>query len=95
MCDPKNRDRRPSRCGLFLIRIAVKVMIPNSTPTANRSSMNPINGQCPISGIAKVRENRSPYTSMIVRISTMKPQNVAACAAPGNDHFSSLRCPTT
>ncbi len=32
---------------------------------------------------------------MIVRISTMKPQNVAACAAPGTDHLSSLRCPTT
>ena len=32
---------------------------------------------------------------MIVSSSTMKPQNVAACAAPGTDHFSSLRCPTT
>ena len=70
-------------------------MIPNSTPTANRSSMNPTNAQCPITGIANVRENRSPYTSMIVKISTMKPQNVAACAAPGSDHFKSLRCPTT
>ena len=25
----------------------------------------------------------------------MKPQNVAACAAPGTVHFSSLRCPMT
>ena len=32
---------------------------------------------------------------MIVSSSTMKPQNVAACAAPGTDHFSSLRCPIT
>ena len=54
-----------------------------------------MNGQCPISGIAKSRWNRSPYASMIVKIRTMKPQNVAACAAPGTDHFSSLRCPTT
>ena len=32
---------------------------------------------------------------MIVSNSTMKPQNVSACAAPGTVHFSSLRCPTT
>jgi len=32
---------------------------------------------------------------MIVSSSTMKPQNVAACAAPGTVHFSSLRCPMT
>ena len=25
----------------------------------------------------------------------MKPQNVAACAAPGTVHFSSFRCPIT
>ena len=25
----------------------------------------------------------------------MKPQNVTACAAPGTDHLSSLRCPIT
>ena len=32
---------------------------------------------------------------MIVRISTMKPQKVSACATPGTDHCSSLRCPIT
>ncbi len=32
---------------------------------------------------------------MIVSTSTMKPQNVAACAAPGIDHWSSLRWPIT
>src|SRR3984957_10572643 len=32
---------------------------------------------------------------MIVSSSTRKPQNVAACAAPGTVHFSSLRCPIT
>ena len=32
---------------------------------------------------------------MMVSSSTMKPQNVAACAAPGTDHFKSLRCPIT
>src|SRR5260370_32235020 len=31
----------------------------------------------------------------MVSSSTMKPQTVAAWAAPGTDHFSSLRCPTT
>ena len=60
MCEPKNRDLRPSECGLFRIRITVKVMIPASTPTANRSSMNPMKAQCPIPGMAKVRENSAP-----------------------------------
>ena len=32
---------------------------------------------------------------MIVKSRTMKPQNAAACAAPGTVHFSSFRCPTT
>ena len=32
---------------------------------------------------------------MMVSSSTMKPQNVAACAAPGTDHWNSLRCPIT
>ena len=51
--------------------------------------------QWPIPGIANVRENSAPYASMIVSSRTMNPQNVAACAAPGTDHFSSLRCPMT
>ena len=37
-------------CGLFRIRITVKVMIPASTPTANRSSMNPMNRPVPDPG---------------------------------------------
>ena len=32
---------------------------------------------------------------MIVKTRMRKPQNVAACAAPGTVHFSSFRCPTT
>ena len=40
--------------------MTVKVMMPASTPTANRSSMNPMKAQCPIPGIAKVRENSAP-----------------------------------
>ena len=51
--------------------------------------------QCPIHGNANVRENSAPYASMIVSSSTMKPQNVAACAAPGMFHFSSFRYPIT
>jgi len=73
----------------------VKVMMPASTPTANRSSMNPMNAQWPMPGIAKLRLNRSPYASMIVSSRTMKPQNVSACATPGTVQRSSLRCPTT
>jgi hypothetical protein len=32
---------------------------------------------------------------MIANSSTMKPQNVAACAAPGTVHLSSFHCPAT
>ena len=60
VCEPKNREARPSLCGLLRIRITVKVMIPASTATANRSSRKPMAAQCPIPGIAKVRSNRSP-----------------------------------
>ena len=60
VCEPKNRDLRPSLCGSFRSRITAKVMMPASTPTANRSSMNPMNAQCPIPGIANVLLNRSP-----------------------------------
>ena len=95
VCEPKNRDWRPSLCGSLRSRITVNVARPHSTPTENRSSRNPIAAQCPIPGIANVRENRSPYASMIVSSSTMKPQKVAAWAAPGTVHFSSLRCPMT
>ena len=57
---PANRDFRPSRSGLCRSRMTVNVMMPASTPTANRSSMNPMKAQCPMPGIANVRENRSP-----------------------------------
>ena len=60
VCEPKNRDARPSLCGLFRSRMMANVMIPARTPTANRSSMKPMAGQCPIPGMAKLRENRSP-----------------------------------
>ena len=58
--EPKNRDRRPSLCGLLRSRITVNVAMPASTPTANTSSRNPSTAQCPMPGIAKVRENRAP-----------------------------------
>ena len=60
VCDPKNRDFRPSSFGLFRSLMIAKVPMPTSTPTANRSSRKPITGQCPIPGIANVRLNRSP-----------------------------------
>ena len=58
--EPKNRDSRPSRCGSLRSRMTVNVMIPASTPTLNRSSRKPSTGECPMPGIANVRENRSP-----------------------------------
>jgi len=47
--------------------------------------------ECPMPGMAKLLSNRSPKTSTIVRISTVNPQNVKACASPGSVHLSSLR----
>ena len=55
MCEPKNRDLRPSLCGSLRSRMTVNVVRPHSTPTANRSSRNPIAAQWPIPGIANVR----------------------------------------
>ena len=95
VCEPKNRDARPSRSGELRHLITVNVMIPASTATANRSSRKPMASQCPIPGMANVRLNRSPYDSMIVSSKKVKPQNVRACATPGTVHFSSLRCPIT
>ena len=95
VCEPKNRELRPSRCGSLRSLITAKVISPASTATANRSSIKPMNAQCPMPGIANVRLNRSPYDSMIVSSKTVKPQNVRACATPGTVHFSSLRCPIT
>ena len=57
---PANRDARPSRPGLSRSRITANVMMPASTPTANRSSMNPTKAQCPITGSANVLLNKSP-----------------------------------
>ena len=95
MCEPANRDLRPSRFGLARSRMSANVMIPASTATANRSSRKPTHAQCPIPGIANVLLKRSPYDSMRVRIRMMKPQNVRKCAVPGTDHCNSLRCPST
>jgi hypothetical protein len=95
VCEPAKREVRPFLRGSLRSLMTVNVTMPASTPTANRSSMNPMAAQCPMPGIANVRENRSPYASMIVSSRTMNPQNVAAWAAPGTVHFSSLRWPIT
>jgi len=47
VCDPKNRDRRPSLRGLSLTRMTVNVTIPASTPVANMSSTNPVAAPLP------------------------------------------------
>ena len=60
VCDPANRDSRPMRLGSVRSLMTVNVMMPASTATANRSSMNPMNAQWPMTGIANVGLNRSP-----------------------------------
>ena len=60
VCDPANRDSRPMRLGSVRSLMTANVMMPASTATANRSSMNPMNAQWPMTGIANVGLNRSP-----------------------------------
>ena len=50
----------PPASGSFRSRMTAKVMIPTSTPTANRSSRKPTHAQCPMPGMANVLLNRSP-----------------------------------
>ena len=67
--------RRPLPAGRRLpSRRIANVTIPTSTPTANRSSRNPIAGQRPMPGMWKSRSNSPPQASMIVRVRTMKPR---------------------
>ena len=95
VCEPAKRDLRPSRLGSDDSLMIAKVTMPTRTATANRSSMKPTHAHVPISGMAKCLLNSAPYASMMVRIKTMKPQKVSACATPGTVHWSSLRCPIT
>ena len=60
VCEPENRDSRPSRLGSLRTRMVANVMMPTSTPTANRSSTKPTHAQVPISGIAKCLLNSAP-----------------------------------
>ncbi len=60
MCEPKNRDRRPSRSGSDRSRMIAKVTIPTRTATANRSSRKPTQAQVPMSQMLNVFLNRSP-----------------------------------
>ena len=60
VCDPENRDSRPSRFGSARSLMIANMTMPTSTATANRSSMNPIAAQCPMPGMANVLLNRSP-----------------------------------
>jgi len=46
-------------------RITENVMMPHRTPTANRSSMNPVAAHWPIPDRERA-ENSAPYASMIV-----------------------------
>ena len=61
---------RPSRCGLLRSRITVNVTIPASTPTANRSSMNPIDGPVPDPG-----DRERPGEQVPVRLDDRQQQH--------------------
>ena len=58
--DPKKRDRRFSRLGEFLIRMAVNTIRANSTATAKKSSRKPRTAVWPIRGTWKSRWKRQP-----------------------------------
>ena len=75
--------------------MTVKVVSATRTATAKKSSRNPRPRLWPMSGMAKVLENRSPYASMIVNSRMMKPQNMKKWARPGTGRRSNLRWPKT
>ena len=60
VCEPANRDLRPSRLGSEVSRMMANVMMPTSTATANRSSAKPIQAQVPITTMAKCSLNSAP-----------------------------------
>ena len=61
VCEPKNRDVRPSRCGeLARTRMTAKTTSATSTATAKKSSRKPSHGQWPMIGMWKSRSNSAP-----------------------------------
>ena len=95
VCEPKKRDRRFSRFGEWLTRMVMNVAIEIRTATAKKSSMKPMTAVLPMRGRAKLRANRAPKASMIVRIRMVKPHMVKKWAMPGTVHWSSFFCPAT
>ena len=76
--------------------MTAKMARPTSTRTMKTSSMKPMTGHRPMTGMANSWEmNTAPTVSMIVRIRTMKPHIANTCAVPGTVHFSSFFCPST
>jgi hypothetical protein len=63
--------------------------------TVNKSSRNPNQESCPISGIAKLELKSAPNASTMVASKIMNPQNVNACAIPGTVFLNNLRWPIT
>ncbi len=95
VCEPKNRDQRPSLAGLLRKRMTAKTTMPTRTRTANRSSRKRTIGQVPMIGNAKPAKNSSPNASTTVRVRIRKPKNTNTCAMPGTVHLSSFLWPST
>ena len=72
--------------------MTVNVTSANSTDVAKKSSKKPSTAQEPIPNVGSTND---PYASTMVRLNTMKAQNVNACASPGTVQASSLRWPIT
>ena len=60
VCEPKNRDRRFSRFGECLTRMAAKTRSDTSTATAKKSSRNPMTAAVADQRDGKSRWNRPP-----------------------------------
>ena len=90
MCEPKKRDRRFSRLGECFTRMAMNAASDTSTATAKKSSMKPMTAVLPIRGMAKLRANRQPKASMMVRMRMVKPHMVKKWAMPGTVHWRSF-----
>ena len=87
VCEPKNRDSRPSLCGLFRSRITANVTIPASTADGEQVLDEPDEGPVP-----DPRERERPGEQVTVGLDDRQQQHDEA---PERRRVRRLRAPTT
>ena len=81
VCEPKNRDARPSRCGSFRSRITVNVMIPASTADGEQVLQEADGRPVPDAG-----DRERPAEQVAVRLDDRQQQNDEAPERQGVRH---------